>query len=362
MHGVIQCLLVFVLLKRSNGSVDIKCNNNLTLGEISPENMANSTSILTYLLDIEQSKLKFSKFEGDENENLLLSSKAMNPFMNALHLAFSEHLVLELSPDMLWYLVEDAVGTFIRENAEKMSDLFVDFSGKKKLVVVTGKIFTWNEVISTFNTLLNKNTKNPNKNLFISNFTTTSTESLTVSQIARMNSMQKYFDFTVWTLCGIPTITLLGERADWVKLVGKVNDLVGLVDEWSVWKRNLNEILNKFVEVYDREVDVEFWNNIYKVGGLLGSGGPFITGWATNFFPYLSKKETNTPTLTQHWRGIKHHFKTNDFNSKLSTVEFLWKNNGLDVNMTIYGGLYGCRYNHVKRSLLPVFGYGIYKN
>ena len=82
-----------------------------------------------------------------------------------------------------------------------------------------------------------------------------------------MNSMQKYFDFTVWTLCGIPTITLLGERADWVKLVGKVNDLVGLVDEWSVWKRNLNEILNKFVEVYDREVDVEFWNNIYK--GLL---------------------------------------------------------------------------------------------
>lgn len=140
--SIYRCLAVFTLIsllkQGANGTVEIHCNHNLTLGDIARENMANSTSILTYLLNIEQSKLKFSTFEGDREEELLLSSQAMNPFINALHLAYSEHLRLEISPDMLWYLIEDAVGAFVRDNAEKMRDLFVDFKGKRNLVVVTG--------------------------------------------------------------------------------------------------------------------------------------------------------------------------------------------------------------------------------
>lgn len=79
-----------------------------------------------------------------------------------------------------------------------------------------------------------------------------------------MDAMQHYFSFTVWTLCGIPEIKLLGERADWTKLIHKVDELVGLIDEWSKWRRNLKEILQEFVNVYDDKIDVGFWNNIYK--------------------------------------------------------------------------------------------------
>jgi len=203
-----------------------------------------------------------------------------------------------------------------------------------------------------------------------------------------MDSMQNYFSYTVWTLCGIPEIKLMGVRDDWKRLVDKVEELVGLVEEMNVWRQNLKEILSKFVDVYDDKVDLKFWNDIYKgifgfyylfmsllklrrflwfqVGGMIGSGNPFITGWATNFFPFITQDETltrNSHALEGDWKSeVKHHFTTNDFNPKLGHAPFVWLKEGRTLNMTFFGGLYGIRYDAVERSVMPVFGYGIYKN
>ncbi len=118
------------------------------------------------------------------------------------------------------------------------------------------------------NALITNNTKQSNSNLFAAEFTTTSSESLTATYLTRMDSMQNYFSYTVWTLCGIPEIKLMGVRDDWKRLVDKVEELVGLVEEMNVWRQNLKEILSKFVDVYDDKVDLKFWNDIYK--GIFG--------------------------------------------------------------------------------------------
>ncbi len=125
-------------------------------------------------------------------------------------------------------------------------------------------IFEWSEVINDFNTLLTSNTKQPNNNLFAAEFSTTTTESLTATHLTRMDGMQKYFSFTVFTLCGIPEIKLLGERKDWTRILEKVDELVGLVEDMNVWRQNLKDILNKFVDVYDDKTDMKFWNDIFK--------------------------------------------------------------------------------------------------
>ena len=100
---------------------------------------------------------------------------------------------------------------------------------------------------------------------------------------------------------------------------------------------------------------------------MIGSGNPFITGWATNFFPYITiDKELarNTHTLDANWRNssMDHHFTTNDFNPKLSSAPFGWIKNEVKSNMTFFGGMYGVGYESSKRSVRPVFGYGVYRN
>lgn len=120
-------------------------------------------------------------------------------------------------------------------------------------------------MIRDLDQLLTNNTKRSmDSDPFTAHFTTSSIQSLTAIRISRMDAMQKYFKYLVRTLCGIPEIRLLGERADWLLLKDKVDGLVSLVDAWPVWRQNLHQILQKFVDVFDGHVDVEFWNDIYK--------------------------------------------------------------------------------------------------
>ena len=48
----------------------------------------------------------------------------------------------------------------------------------------------------------------------------------------------------------------------------------------------VEEIIEKIIkQLKGEEVDKEFWNNFYKYENM--SGGPHVTGWIVNFFPYL---------------------------------------------------------------------------
>ncbi len=37
-----------------------------------------------------------------------------------------------------------------------------------------------------------------------------------------------------------------------------------MIDDLDVWFKNLYEILDKFIEIYDGKVDNTFWSQIYK--------------------------------------------------------------------------------------------------
>ena len=47
----------------------------------------------------------------------------MHPLMQAVHLAFYDHLPLILTPDIIWYCISSAVGIHINKNAEELSDM-----------------------------------------------------------------------------------------------------------------------------------------------------------------------------------------------------------------------------------------------
>jgi hypothetical protein len=220
----------------------------------------------------------------------------MHPFVKAVHQAYSDHLRLNITPDMIWYLIASGVATHINLNAEQLRYKFVYHEGKKQIKVrrddfVYGAKNPWNEVIDEFCDKVGKNTKTDVADVMQANFSTTSKDAQVVSRIVLMDAMQQYFEYYCSTLCGIPEIRLHGDKQDWQKVREKKDTLIAIIPELSVWSKALDEILDHFLSAFDDKVDEKFWSEIYKVSG--GSGGPFISGWILALFPYLDKQKKN---------------------------------------------------------------------
>ena len=58
-----------------------------------------------------------------------------NFFLAALHASFMHHLPFELRPDDLWLIIEQGVANHVNLNPEEFRAIFVDYTGKKKIVV-----------------------------------------------------------------------------------------------------------------------------------------------------------------------------------------------------------------------------------
>lgn len=100
--------------------------------------------------------------------------------------------------------------------------------------------------------------------------------------------MQMYFDYEVFTECGIPKVRMIGTSEDWKKLREKVAGIAKFGLDW--WIDKLMPIIDKFVSVaVHGESDSNFWNSIGKVvdSGMSGECDR-LSGWIINFFPYLS--------------------------------------------------------------------------
>ena len=53
--------------------------------------------------------------------------------------------------------------------------------------------------------------------------------------------------------------------------------------EW--WIKEIEFIITEFIEALNGNVDLIFWNSIFKIDN--GSGGPYINGWITKLFPLV---------------------------------------------------------------------------
>jgi hypothetical protein len=130
-------------------------------------------------------------------------------------------------------------------------------------------------------------------------FSTTTPTDRIAAGIIMMATFQSYFKYFDACSCGLPSVTLLGERADWVQLLDAVDRLKELVPEkrsapsvdrgadnvptaqMTKWVSVLRPVLIRFVKSFDAPTaneTIEFWQQIadYRVGG---SGADYLSGW-----------------------------------------------------------------------------------
>ena len=95
----------------------------------------------------------------------------------------------------------------------------------------------------------------------------------------------KYFDYKDCILCGLPSVTLQGERADWGKLMTKIEKLNTWGKEPTLFHDLLKPIIGYFIRSFDTPdaQDVkDFWNKIAHHESR-GSGPNYYSGWISAF-------------------------------------------------------------------------------
>ena len=175
--------------------------------------------------------------------------------------------------------------------------------------------------------------------------------------------MQSYFSYALATICGIPSITLEGTQEDWQTLEERVQSFGDLKLDW--WLGPLSPLLHQFTEAACGRIDQRFWQSIYKYEG--GSGGPYITGWITTFFPYLNDASTGQVTVRNHGfledggRSIYHpsRLTLSDLPLGLSMAPFTWSYLSRVYDMEFLGGFVGVAQDQETLTLRPEIGWAV---
>ncbi|PIL35816.1 hypothetical protein GSI_01476 [Ganoderma sinense ZZ0214-1] len=225
--------------------------------------------------------------QSSVTESVLPTLRAQkNGFVHTVIEAYGQHHHLRIRPDDVWIAILSQLSFYINKHAERLRNHFVAHEGKKELRVQTvGTRYTvdFGRLAVQMSSKVHENVVD--KTLVewvLPNFTTSTPQDVTVCSVLLMSTLQKYFGFVMGLICGIPSVTLEGEKEDWEKLYKRIDRLPELGTEPEQWAAMLRPILRRFVDAFDGNPDVAFWEHVvYRNNKLCGRDG--LSGWITAF-------------------------------------------------------------------------------
>lgn len=171
--------------------------------------------------------------------------------------------------------------------------------------------------------------------------------------------MKNYFSFGMSSLCGIPSITLMGKQEDWENLRCRTEALGKLMlpEFADYWMPLLLPVLDEFVESYKGRVNAGFWQSMVKLrnnGMANGSGGAeFISGWIQILFPYLAWGGLNEDLNLWQDKNFSGP-ETTHFPAIISSAPVDWDYYG---DLHFHAGVTGFAQDSTDGTLTPVVGW-----
>lgn len=203
--------------------------------------------------------------------------------------AYSHHYHLNIRPEDVWFAIIAQLSFYINLHAEELRGKFVAFEGKKELKAFAIRdrySVNFRALAKELSLKVKKNVVDPElREWCMPAFSTTTENDKVVASILLMGVVQKYFDFKCELTCGLPTVTLLGERADWALILTRLDKLTTFGAEPTQFATILKPVLSRFVKSFDAPTSretLDFWQKIaHQSGG--GSGPSYYSGWITAF-------------------------------------------------------------------------------
>lgn len=179
---------------------------------------------------------------------------------------------------------------YVNAHAEDLRGKFVAHEGKVSLEIVYdqgGSRFTVD--MSDFTTqiagLIERSVVDPDlRQWILPEFTTTTEDDTIAASIVMMGTLQAYFEYKMTITCGIPSVTLLGEKQDYEEILARVDKLSEYGEEPTQFRKGLVPVLEGMIRTFDdpRGKEVKgFWETICDYEG--GSGVDYYSGWITAF-------------------------------------------------------------------------------
>lgn len=212
-----------------------------------------------------------------------------NGLVNTIVQAYNKHHALVLRPDDVWIGILTQFNFFVNANAETLRSHFVAHKGKKELVVETsGSRYTvdFGDLAIQMTRLIEKNVVDPSlRDWILPDFSTTTLNDTTVSAIVMMATMKAYFTYVINIACGIPRVTLEGEKSDWEKILHRLEKLKEYGLQTIAWYHLLVPVISRFIKAFDDPTsieNIEFWGQAAHYTAC-GSGPDYISGWVSAF-------------------------------------------------------------------------------
>ena len=288
--------------------------------------------------------------------------------IRGLMVAYENHYPITVSPDMILLLFLQGYSRFMEKYSERVRSQYVNFEGKKILVVKRGGLTPekaskedWQGIIEEFTGKIKSEIGENIISNLESNCTTTNPVTLTTSQVSIMSAMKQYFIYKViMCVCGISKITLEGSLEDWEKIKKKLEffskEEFGL--DW--WTEHLIPIIDNIIETkkcYNQNKDIDnklrlFWKDMIR----LKKGGCYrptvIDGWIVKFIPNLSE---STPMINECLKDSDIPDQITSCPLKLIFID----NNEIEYDCSLASGFYGMIQDEHTFNVKPVIGYSI---
>ena len=197
--------------------------------------------------------------------------------LSTIYEAYSNHYNLRTGPEDWWYTIIQTVALAVDSNSksEEVRKFFVQHEGKKTLAVQVGTgplrvediDYSW--LFDQFSQKIEENINVPEYvQQIIPDFSTTSKIHKIVSQITLMTSVQEFFEYLSFTLCGIPSIEMKGTEDDWIYLGLKIKSLRRTLEPLeniifdNNWWDKVEEIAVKLLDTFRGNPDENWWSRI----------------------------------------------------------------------------------------------------
>lgn len=289
-------------------------------------------------------------------------SPSENGLVYAAYHAYSRHHHLTLRPDDIWSAILCQTGYFVNAHAEELRHFFVSHEGQKELEVMDiGSLRSadFGRMAQRMTEEIQKNVVDPDLRAWIMpSFSTTTETDRVVFAIMMMGAMQEYFSYKMTLSCGIPSVTLLGEREDWVEIQTRLEKLKHLGTEPEQFGGLLKPIVGHFIETFDHpdsSAVKDFWSKIAHETG--GSGPFYLSGWITAFCFWNEKGRSlykgcaQPPVSLQCFQGraagceldgiFYHRVDTNNIPSGAASVPVTVDDNGQIYHTKMVAGSVG---------------------
>ncbi len=303
-----------------------------------------------------------------------------NAFVSVAWRAYQGHHPLVLTPDAVWLCIAQGFALHVNHHAEQLRGRFVRHKGRLPLFLkrddfVKGRSDNpWPEVFAAFSQQIAGHIGRQ-RDLVVCDFSTTGPIERATSEIVLMDAMQRYFEYTMMTVCGIPEITLTGTVDDWRSIRRRAGMLAEYGLEW--WTSTLLPILDQFVAAASGRPDIEFWRHIFKYSSRDGSGGgSFLHGWILLFFPYFIGSPGRPPhvnPILEQARGAspvgrgggvaawvsQAEVSPSGLPQGLSCAPLEWVYLGRSFPMDLIGGFVGIAQDPHTLALRPAIGWAV---